>query len=65
MASGSAPWSWTACSWWVMSARSTPRRRCVGSTPTQLTPAAGTAAPPGTVSWKEYAVAIPASTPPS
>ena len=38
---------------------STPRRRCVAATDTMVTPAAGTAAPPGTVSRKENAPAVP------
>ena len=44
---------------------STPRRRCVAATPTMVTPAAGTAAPPGTVSRNRNALAVPTHTSPS
>src|SRR4029079_4122881 len=54
------PASCTEPSWKSISAPSTPRRRWVGSTPTQLTPAAGTV-PPGTVTSREYAAAMPTS----
>src|SRR5882757_1164612 len=40
-------------------ARSTPRRRCVGATPTMLNPAIGTTAPPGTVNAKSKYAAMP------
>ena len=44
---------------------STPRRRCVGCTPTHDTAAAGTVAPPGSVSSNEYARLAPTIAPSS
>src|SRR5918998_3797949 len=48
-ATGSRPCSWSSVSWRRMTAVSTPRRRWLGATLTQVTPAQGTT-PPGTVS---------------
>ena len=48
MATGSGPAAMSS-SWRPMSSVSTPRRRWVGATPTMVTPAAGTSAPPGRV----------------
>jgi hypothetical protein len=45
-----------------ISARSTPRRRCVGYTPTTLIPAVGSS-PPGTVTSKVKAAAPPTIAP--
>ncbi|OKJ23744.1 hypothetical protein AMK21_01895 [Streptomyces sp. CB00316] len=50
-ASGS-PQERTSSSWRRIIVRSSPRRRCVPATLTAVTPAAFTAAPPGTVSRK-------------
>src|SRR5690606_26847838 len=44
---------------------SSPRRRCVAATLTIVTPAAGTDAPPGTVSRNENAPAVPTHVSPS
>ena len=38
---------------------STPRRRCVGSTATKVTPAAGSTSCPGTLSWKLKHIVTP------
>src|SRR5204863_370956 len=52
--------SWRASSW-----RRMPRRRCVGITPTQVTPAVGTNAPPGTVRCMVMALVVPTTWAPS
>ena len=44
---------------------SRPCLRCVAATLTIVTPAAGTAAPPGTVTWNAYAPAVPTHSAPS
>ena len=46
-------------------ARSTPRRRCVGDTATHDTPAIGSTAPPGTVTSRSSATAVPTTSGPS
>ena len=48
-----------------MSRVRTPRLRCVGSTPTAVTPDVGTVASPGTVTSISYAPAVPHSRSPS
>src|SRR6266542_640481 len=53
-----SPRSRMSSSWRRINDVSTPRLRWVGSTPTWVTPAAGTM-PPGTVSWNVYAPAVP------
>ncbi|ESQ03116.1 hypothetical protein B590_21537 [Streptomyces sp. PVA_94-07] len=42
-----------------------PRRRCVGATPTIVTPAAATGRPPGTVTRKVNAPEVPTTSDPS
>src|SRR6266511_483343 len=54
-----SPWSRESSSWRRISARSIPRRRCVGATPTVVTPAAGTWALPGTVICNEITEVVP------
>jgi hypothetical protein len=45
----------------VINARSAPWRRCVGMMPIHVIPAAGTAAPPGTVTSKVKMLPPPTS----
>src|SRR5918992_3862498 len=63
IASGS-PRSWTSSSCRSMSSRRIPRRRWLGSTPTQLTPAA-LPQPPGVVSSNGYDAVTPTGRPSS
>lgn len=64
IATGS-PRSWKSSSCRRMIEVSTPRRRWVAATLTIVTPAVGTRAPPGTVSRKLNAPAVPTSVSPS
>jgi hypothetical protein len=57
-----SPRSWTSSSWARIIAVSTPRRRCVGWTPTTVTPAHGIV-PPGTLKSKLNAPAPPTTAP--
>src|SRR4051812_25847823 len=50
-----SPRATTSSSWYAIIFDKIPRRRCVGSTPTHVTPATGTYARPGTVRSKVYA----------
>src|SRR5918998_2141002 len=63
-ATGSRPCSWSSVSWRRMTAVSTPRRRWLGATLTQVTPAQGTT-PPGTVSSRLWTPAVATSRSPS
>src|SRR6266545_1017689 len=54
-----SPWSREWSSWCRISARSIPRRRCVGATPTVVTPDAGTCPPPGTVICSDTTDVVP------
>ena len=63
-ASGS-PRSARSSNWRTMSRRMMPWRRWVGMTPTHVTPAVGTAAPPGTVMANEKALVDPTTSAPS
>ena len=60
-----SPRSSTSVNWRAMRDVRIPRRRCVGSTPTHVTPATGTAAPPGSVMSKLNAPAAPTHCPSS
>ena len=59
-----SPRAWTSSSWARMSSRRIPRRRCVGRTPTTVTPAVCTG-PPGTVRSNSKTPAPPTIAPPS